>query len=87
MISVLHVDNTVFFKKILKSLSIENNFNYFPTNTPKEALNILKYNKITLIITALEFKTQSGEIFIESLNNSIYKNIPVIVLTANDNMD
>lgn len=87
MISVLHIDNAFFYKKILKSLSIEYNYNYFAASTPEEALNILKYNKITLIITALEFKTQSGEVFIESLNNSIYKNIPVIVLTSNDSIE
>lgn len=87
MISVLHIDNTHFYKKILKSLSLEIQFNYFAANTPQEASTILKNNHIDLIITALEFKHDSGETFIKSLNNSEYNNIPIIVLTSSNSME
>ncbi|QEK12839.1 diguanylate cyclase [Crassaminicella thermophila] len=87
MLSILHVDYNFFYKEILKDIIEERNFEYFSVRTPREAFEVLKNKKIDLIITALEFKDKKGEDFIKSLNESPYKNIPVIVLSAKDDIE
>lgn len=86
MLSILHVDFNIFYKKIIKDISEQLDFKYFSADTPQEAFEVLNKTNIDLIITCLEFKDKSGEEFIETLNESIHKNIPVIVLSAKEDI-
>ncbi|MCY6354617.1 GGDEF domain-containing response regulator [Clostridium sp. ZS2-4] len=87
MLSILHIDNNYFYKRIMKNASIDQSFRYSSANCPAEAFEILENDSIDLIITALEFKDENGENFIKCLNESKYKSIPVIVLTSNDGIE
>lgn len=87
MLSILHIDFSIFYKKIMKDISEKLNFKYFSADTPQESFEVLNEKKIDLIITGLEFKNKSGEEFIINLNESVYKNIPVIVLSSKDDID
>ncbi len=84
MLSILHIDNSLFYKKIVSNLITEKDFQYISVQTPKEAFEILQKQKIDLIITGLEFGEDTGEDFIKTLNQSNYNHIPIIVLSSRD---
>jgi diguanylate cyclase (GGDEF)-like protein len=86
MLKVLHVDENLFYKEVLKRISIEMEFEYFFSSKPLNAFEIISNNKIDLIITSLQFQgNETGEEFIQQLKESEYKSIPIIVLTSADN--
>ncbi|MCB2288688.1 diguanylate cyclase [Clostridium sp. CS001] len=86
MLKVLHVDENLFYKEVLKGISIEMDFKYFFSSKPLKAFEIISSNKIDLIITSLQFQgNETGEEFIQQLKESEYKSIPIIVLTSADN--
>ena len=87
MLSVLHVDYNFFYKEIIKDMVKKRKIQYLSVPTPKEAFEVLKNNKIDIIMTALEFKDGKGEDFIKALNESAYKDIPIIVVSAKDDME
>jgi diguanylate cyclase (GGDEF)-like protein len=86
MLKILHVDENLFYKEVLKRISIEMEFEYFFSSKPLNAFEIISSNKIDLIITSLQFQgNETGEEFIQQLKESEYKSIPIIVLTSADN--
>lgn len=86
MLKVLHVDENLFYKEVLKRISIEMEFEYFFSSKPLNAFEIISSNKIDLIITSLQFQgNETGEDFVQQLKESEYKSIPIIVLTSADN--
>lgn len=87
MLSVLHVDYNFFYKEIIKDMVKKRKIQYLSVPTPNEAFDVLKNNKIDIIMTALEFKDGKGEDFIKALNESSYKDIPIIVVSAKDDME
>lgn len=87
MLSVLHVDNNIFYKEILNRFSAEESFECFSVKTPFQAFKILKNHKIDIIITGIEFKEETGEDFIRNLMKSDYRHIPAIVLSSTDNIE
>ncbi|MBF8984204.1 diguanylate cyclase [Lutibacter sp. B2] len=87
MLSVLHVDHNFFYKEIIKDIVKKRKIRYLSVPTPQEAFKVLKNNKVDMIMTALEFRDGKGEDFIKALNESSYKDIPIIVLSAKDDME
>lgn len=85
MFSMLHIDNSAFYKEILRGLAVEKDFQYFSAKTPQRAYEILKTHPIDIIITGLEFKGVSEEEWIRSLMEVKPCAAPVIVLTAVEN--
>lgn len=84
MFSVLHVEHNRFYHEIVKNVIADEELQYIPVKSPDEAYKILESTKINLIITGLIFEGQSGEHFIKSLNASKYKNLPVLILSSNE---
>ncbi len=84
MKNILHVDRSNFFHKIIGKIGERVGAKVFPANSVEEAFRILDAESIDLIITALELEKDSGEKFIEYLNDSPFKDIPVIVVTGDD---
>jgi response regulator of citrate/malate metabolism len=86
MFTVLHVEYSNFCKRIVKDLLIHsyNDLKYVSAQTPSESKQILEDEKVNLIITGLEFINETGEEFIKSVSKSKYKDIPIIVLSANE---
>ena len=87
MFSVLHVDHSNFYNELIRNMISDTDIEYLSAQTPRDAIIILGYHKIDLIITALEFEHEKGEDFIKSLNSSLYKDIPVIVLSSTDDLE
>jgi len=60
---------------------------YYSASESEQAFNVLKNKSIDLIITAIEFQCDTGVGFIETLNNSDFSDIPIIVLTSIDTIE
>ena len=87
MNTVLHIDNSLVFTKIIKSIFEEYNCTYLNAGNINAAFEILKNQKIDLIMTAMELGELGGIDLVKKLNDSIYKNIPVVTITSNDSLD
>jgi two-component system cell cycle response regulator len=87
MFTVLHIDNSHFFNKIVETSIKAMGYNFISANDISGAVYELENNSIDLIITGLELKGGGGEYFIKQLNSGDYKDIPVIVMTSTDSMD
>jgi len=87
MFNILHIDNSSFFIKILHDTFTPKGFNCIAARDIDEAFDALHEHEIHLIITAIELKGGSGEFLIAQLNNSIFKDIPVIIITSNDSIE
>lgn len=87
MLRILHLEESKLIKKKMGDIVQATGHLYFPVKSPKEAIQLLKKEKVDIIVTALGFDGMSGEDFIYEINHSKYKNIPIIVLTSTDTME
>ncbi len=87
MLKILHLEQSNLIKKKMGDIVESTGHLYFSVESPREAINILGKEPIDIIVTALEFEGIDGEDFIKQINNSKYKNIPIIVLTSTDTME
>jgi len=86
MYSILHVDNSGFFTRIVQECIASSQMSVLCANDIDGAFVILSEKHIDLIITGMELRGGGGEFFIKQLNSSDFRDIPVIVLTSNDSM-
>jgi len=87
MLKILHLEESNLIKKKMGDIVESTGHLYFPVKSPREALSVLSKEPIDIIVTALEFEGVDGEDFINQINHSKYKNIPIIVLTSTDTME
>jgi two-component system, cell cycle response regulator len=88
MYAVLHIDNSSFFRNILKDLFEKNGFKFLEASNTIEAEAILEsVKRINLIITSMELEGESGIEFIKKISLSKHKEIPVIVITSSDSLE
>lgn len=88
MYTILHLENSEFFRKIFGNIFGEKGINYIATKTVEESLEILEKEKIDLILTAVEIPKGNIKEFLEKINSNIkYADIPVFVLTGDDELD
>lgn len=84
----LIVDDELFFLKYLKTLFELNNFEVFSSVNASEALEILKKEKVDFIITDIMMPEKDGFWLMEEIRkNSALRDIPVVVVSNNDNHD
>lgn len=86
MYTILHVDNSGFFSKIVQECIASSRMSVLCVNDIDSAFTLLSERHIDLVITGMELKGGGGEFFIKQLNSSDFRDIPVIVLTSNDTM-
>ncbi len=86
MRTILHIEISELFKNILRKFLSEKGFSYIGAKSIKEAKESLASRKIDFIISSLTIGEESGEEFILYLSTTEYKNIPVFVLTGNENI-
>lgn len=86
MRTILHIETSELFKNILRKFLSEKGFSYVGVKCIKEARDTLASRKIDFIITSLTLEEESGEEFIAELSSNDYKNIPIFVLTGNENI-
>ena len=87
MHTLIHVETSLFYKKIMREICSELGIGYFNAPGPEEAFGVLRDNSISMILTAMELEGGNSEEFISGLNASEFKNIPVIVFTGNDTLE
>lgn len=85
-IEILHLDNSEFFRKIMKSFLLEKGFGVKSTDNGDEALNLIKTKQCNVIIMGMTFADMDGISFIKTVL-SLHSNIPVIVVSSNDAED
>lgn len=87
MKTILHIDSSDFFRKVLGQILSERGFANIGAKGVKEAKEILLSKKIDFIITSLTLEKESGEEFVNWLTQTEFKTIPVFVLTGNENIE
>lgn len=87
MFSVLHVDNSTFFKKLLKDAFTNHGCHYIPSSNISAAFEILETQHVDLILTALELENGNGDELIKRINTSKHNNIPVVVISSTDSLE
>jgi len=83
MSSIIHVDNSEFFRKQMKTFLSEIGLDPQSFACGEDAINAVKTGKATTIITGLELSDMTGEEFIKRLA-VIPGSVPVIVVTSNN---
>lgn len=87
MYTILHIDSSYFFRNVFDSEFSKYGINYIGAESIKDATDYLKNREdINLILTATEFKDENIEHFIKELSRSKYKNIPIFVITGNEDV-
>lgn len=84
MYTILHLEKSDFFKKMVKNILIEKGFCYYPADNVSEAFDNLEEKKVDLIITSCLIEGVNIEEFIRSINNGEHKNVPIFVITSNE---
>lgn len=84
--NILFVDDDKIILSILKSRYENKGFNVFTASDGTEALNILKDNKIDLVVTDYYLKQMNGDELIKKIRE-IYNELPIIVLSSQKNED
>ncbi|MBP7901532.1 MAG: diguanylate cyclase [Spirochaetes bacterium] len=84
MYSILHVETSNFYRTLIEKICSDIGAEYSFAKNLDDSLNVLKSRKIDLIITAIELEDSTGEDLIMKINDSPYKNIPVVVITGTD---
>ncbi|MCY6959795.1 response regulator [Clostridium brassicae] len=84
MYTVLHIEQSDFFCKMIKNILKEKDYDYISTDSFSEAYQLLNEYKIDLIITSLYGKGDSIEDFIKNVNYTTDAEIPIFVVTSNN---
>ena len=84
MYSILHVETSNFYRTLIEKICSDIGAEYSFAKNLDDSINVLKSRKIDLIITAIELEDSTGEDLIMKINDSPYKNIPVVVITGTD---
>jgi two-component system cell cycle response regulator len=84
MSRVLHVDNSEFFRKGMKSLLSELAMETEGFDRGEDAIKAIKAGGVSGIIMGLELADMSGEEFIKRLTVSVEPLLPVIVVTSDE---
>ena len=87
MYTILHLETSSLYKTLIKEICEEIGAKYHSASTAAEAISIIGEGKVSLILTAMELEGGSSVGFIKQLNESIHRNIPVVVITGNDSLD
>ncbi|MDR0562314.1 MAG: response regulator [Spirochaetaceae bacterium] len=83
MKTIIHADNSEFFRKLVKTFLTEHGYESDSLELAKEALEIINAGQVGLIITGLSFSDMEGADFVKRIAGSPYT-VPIIALTANE---
>jgi len=80
---VIHVDNSEFFRKLMKSYLSEKGLESESFEKGEDAINAVSEGKATFIITGLSLADMSGQEFLKRLM-TLPQKVPIIVVTSSD---
>ena len=81
--SIVHVDNSDFFRKLMRTFLVELGHESEGYSRGEDALDVAMSGKVDFVITGLELADMSGEDFIKQL--IVSTQVPIIVVTSNEN--
>jgi len=81
---VIHVDNSVFFRKVMKSFLMELGVDSENYNCGEDVLDVIGNHKVSCVITGLELPDMSGEDLIKQLLFSGHS-MTIIAVTGSEN--
>jgi len=81
---VIHVDNSIFFRKVMKAFLLELGVDSDSYNRGEDVLNIVGTRKVSCVITGLELADMSGEEFIRQLL-FLGHSMTIIAVTGSEN--
>ena len=87
MYSILHIDSSKIYRKILKEILEKYDKKYYSAEGIEGAWKRLNKNEINLIVMALNFIDGDEEKFIEELQKSKFSDIPIIIITSEDSLE
>jgi two-component system cell cycle response regulator len=87
VLSILHVERSDFFRKIVRDIITRAGMNYIPSSKKTDALSALENTNIDLIITSMELNDGTADELIDELNRSRHRGLPVFVITATDSLE
>ena len=80
---VIHVDNSEFFRKLMKSFLSEKGLESESFEKGEDGVNAVADNKVSFVITGLSLADMSGEEFLKRLM-TLPQKTPIIVVTSSD---
>ena len=80
---VIHVDNSEFFRKLMRSFLSEKGLECESFEKGEDAVNAVADGRASFVITGLELPDMSGEEFLKRLI-TLPKKTPIIAVTSND---
>ncbi|MDR1030648.1 MAG: response regulator [Treponema sp.] len=83
MKTIIHVDNSEFFRKLMKTFFAEQGFMGEVFSQGADALQAIKQGDVVVVITGMALADMDGDEFIKRVLTSSYKG-SIIVLTSND---
>ena len=83
---IIHVDNSEFFRKLMKSFLSEKGMECESFEKGEDAVNAVASGNATFVITGLALADMSGEEFLKRLITLPHKT-PVIVVTSSDELE
>jgi CheY-like chemotaxis protein len=83
MKTIIHADNSEFFRKLMKVFLMEQGFIGTCFSHGSDALEAIKRGDVSVVITGMSLSDMDGKEFIKRLYASSYTG-PIIVLTSNN---
>ncbi|MCL2214766.1 MAG: response regulator [Treponema sp.] len=80
---VIHVDNSEFFRKLMKTFLSEKGFESESLEKGEDAVKAVADDKAMFVITGLSLADMSGEEFLKRLM-TLPQKVPIIVVTSSD---
>ncbi|WP_061320381.1 response regulator [Clostridium botulinum] len=84
MYTVLHIEQSDFFCKMVENILREKNYDYIATDSFNEAYNLINEYDIDLIITSLYGKGGDIEDFIKNIGYMDSNEIPIFIVTSDN---
>jgi CheY-like chemotaxis protein len=83
MKKIIHVDNSAFFRKVMKTFIAEQGYTIESFAGGEEALERIKSGDICLVITGLSLADMKGEEFINKTVSS-QMTVPIVTVSSNE---
>ena len=84
MSKIVHVDNSGFFRKLIKTFLLDKGHESENFSRGEDAIDIVMEGNTVCVITGMELADMNGEEFIKRLLVNT-QDVPVIVITSSDN--
>lgn len=79
---ILHLEYSGFFRKLVKEMILESGHTPLESKCGGDVFKVLAQHDVSLIITGFELADMTGEALIESIRDSRYSDIPIVIITS-----